>query len=62
MHSHMANLSYGITSSKFKATSPDGKSRVVTMKKGEATWSDGSSHSVENLGAPSRALSIELKG
>jgi beta-alanine degradation protein BauB len=62
MHSHMPSLAYGITSSKFKATSPDGKSRVVRMKKGDASWSDGRSHSVENLGGLSRALSIELKG
>jgi len=62
MHSHMPNLAYGITNSKFKSTSPGGKSGVVKMKKGETSWSDGSSHSVENLGGLSRLLSIELKG
>jgi len=62
MHSHMPNLAYGITSSKFRSTSPSGKSGVVKMKQGETSWSDGSSHSVENLGGLSRLLSIELKG
>jgi hypothetical protein len=62
MHSHMPNLMYGMTNSKFRTTSPDGKTGVVRMKKGEASWSDGSSHSVENLGALSSILSIELKG
>ena len=62
MHSHTPNLTYGITNSRFRTTSPDGKSGVVRMKKGEASWSDGSSHSVENLGGLSLILSIELKG
>ena len=62
MHSHMPNLAYSITISKFRSTSPDGKSGVVKMKQGETSWSDGSSHSVENLGGLSRLLSIELKG
>ncbi len=62
MHSHMPNLAYGITNSKVRTISAGGKSGVVRMKKGEASWSDGSSHSVENLGGLSRILSIELKG
>jgi len=61
IHSHMPNLAYGITNSKFRSTSPGGRSEVVRMKRGEATWSDGSSHSVENLGGLSRILSVELK-
>ena len=62
MHSHLPNLTYGVTNSKFRSTSASGKSGVVRMKKGEASWSDGSSHSVENLGGLSRILSIELRG
>jgi hypothetical protein len=62
MHSHKPNLTYGLTDSKFRSTSEDGKSEVVSMKKGVPSWSDGGAHSVENLGSISRILSIELKG
>jgi hypothetical protein len=62
MHSHNKGLSYGLNKSKFRSTGPDGKSEVVRMKKGSATWGDGETHAVENLGGKSRMLSIELKG
>lgn len=62
MHSHGRNFTYGLSDSRYRSTSPDGKSVVVKVKKGDASWSDGSSHSVENLGGISRLLSVELKG
>jgi len=62
MHSHPANLAYALTTARIKSTSPDGKSQVLRMKKGQANWSDGGSHSVENLAnSAATNLVIELK-
>lgn len=62
MHSHPANLVYALTPSRIKSTSPEGKSQNLKMKKGQANWSDGGSHSVENLdNSLTTSLVIELK-
>jgi hypothetical protein len=62
MHSHPANLVYALTSSRIKSTSPEGKAQNLKMKKGQANWSDGGSHSVENLdNSVTISLVIELK-
>jgi len=59
-HSHPPNFVYAITAARFKSTSPESKTETVRMKKGESTWSDGSTHAVENL-ASTLLLQIELK-
>src|ERR1700688_1385575 len=61
MHSHPPNLVYAVTPMKFKSTSPDGKTSVVTMKKGQSSFSsEGSKHAVENLIA-GVLVQIEMK-
>jgi hypothetical protein len=63
MHTHKRNLTYGLNESKFRSTDGKGKSGVVKLKKGGASWSEGDeTHVVENLGGISRILSVELKG
>jgi hypothetical protein len=63
MHSHPANLVYSLTTARIKSTSPEGKSQILKMKKGQTNWSDGGSHSVENLeNSAATNLVIELKG
>jgi len=62
MHSHPANISYGLTSGKQKFTSPDGKTKESELKAGQAVWSDAVTHSSENVGTTeTRVLVIELK-
>jgi quercetin dioxygenase-like cupin family protein len=61
MHSHPPNLVYAVTPMKFKSTSPDGKTTVVKMKKGESNFSsEGSEHAIENLTA-GVLVQIEIK-
>ena len=60
MHSHPANFVYAITPTKFKSTWPDGKTNIVKMRKGEFSFSSGSSHAIENL-TPGLSLVIEFK-
>jgi oxalate decarboxylase/phosphoglucose isomerase-like protein (cupin superfamily) len=46
---------------KFKSTSPEGKTSVVNMKKGQSAFSsEGSEHAVENLSA-GILVQIEMK-
>jgi quercetin dioxygenase-like cupin family protein len=60
-HSHPKYFAYAITPLKYKSTSPDGKTQTRSMKKGEITWYDAESHSVESTGTTGRALIVELK-
>ncbi len=60
LHSHPNNFVYAVTASRFKSTHPDGKSNIVRMKKGESSWSEAGSHSVENLKS-GVILQIEFK-
>jgi quercetin dioxygenase-like cupin family protein len=59
-HTHPANFTYAITAGKYKSVSPNGKSTTVKMKKGESGFSDGNTHTVENLSSFA-FLQIELK-
>lgn len=62
MHSHPANIVYAFASAKAKYTTPDGKTHERELKAGQAVWSDGVTHSSENVGTTeSRVLVIELK-
>jgi len=63
LHSHDKGLSYSLNAGKIRSTGKDGKSRVVTVERGEASWSEkGGSHAVENLGGVLQELSVEFKG
>ncbi|MGA2629844.1 MAG: cupin domain-containing protein [Terriglobia bacterium] len=62
MHSHPAHIVYSLTEGKAKYTSADGKTEERDVKAGQAVWSDGATHSTENVGTTeSRALVVELK-
>ena len=50
MHDHPALVSISLSASKTRFTSPDGKTRDVESKAGQATWSDSDKHSSEGLG------------
>ncbi len=62
MHSHPSTLSYFLTSFKAKFIFPDGTSRDLEGKAGEAILQDGFSHAVENIGSTTvHALLVEFK-
>ena len=62
IHSHPANIVYGLTSGKAKFTSADGKTEERELKAGQAVRSDAVTHSVENTGTgEDHGLVIELK-
>jgi mannose-6-phosphate isomerase-like protein (cupin superfamily) len=53
---------YALTSGKTKYTFSDGKTEEREVKAGTAVWSDGVTHSAENIGTTeTRALVVELK-
>jgi beta-alanine degradation protein BauB len=60
MHSHPANFVYALETGTFRSTSPDGKSTTVTMKKGDSSFSERNTHSVEYL-TSGELLQVELK-
>jgi len=46
-----------------KITSPDGKTADRVTKAGQALWSDGVTHAVENVGSSEvHLVQVELKG
>lgn len=60
MHTHPRYFVFGIAGIKYKSTSPDGKTRNRTVKKGEVVWSEPESHSVVSSGSGT-ALVVEIK-
>ena len=65
MHSHNKGLSYSLNAGKIRSTGEDGRSRLVNVKRGDASWSDADgleTHAIENLGGVLRELSLEFKG
>ncbi|HZS01238.1 MAG TPA: hypothetical protein VFE37_21145 [Chloroflexota bacterium] len=63
MHSHPPCVAYALSSTRVRFSTPDGSSREVKMRAGEATWSDGGWHNVENVGAADDwGIIVELKG
>ena len=61
MHSHPANVSYVLSDGKLHITMPDGKTVDKEPKAGTATWSDATTHAVENIGTTElRQVQIEL--
>ena len=61
MHSHNRGLGFSLNKGRIRVTGKGGASEVVNVKQGEISWSEGESHSVENLGPVLRELSIEFK-
>ncbi len=62
MHEHPALVSVPLSSGKTRFTAPDGKTRDVVTKAGQASWSDPEKHSSENLSAaPVELIQVELK-
>jgi quercetin dioxygenase-like cupin family protein len=62
MHSHPANVSYVISGARLRITTPDGKSVEKEAKSGATTWSEATTHEVENIGTTElKQVQIELK-
>ena len=62
MHDHPALVSISLSGGKSRFTSPDGKTRDVESKAGQATWSDPDKHSSEGLGDKAgEIIQVELK-
>jgi hypothetical protein len=63
MHSHPAQVAYGLSDMKARFTFPNGESLDIELKAGEAMYlADPMTHAVEHTGATEgRALLIELK-
>jgi len=62
MHSHPDHLVYTINGGKVKFTYPDGKTKEVELKTGEATWIKAETHATENTGTTDLKLVVfELK-
>ncbi|MBI3859509.1 MAG: cytoplasmic protein [Thaumarchaeota archaeon] len=60
MHTHPANFVYAVTPQKYKSTTPDGRERIVELKKGEVYSSGAVTHSVE-FQIPGVLLQTEFK-
>ena len=62
MHEHPALVSVSLAGGKTRFTAPDGKTREVESKAGQATWSDPEKHASEDLGGkPGTVIQVELK-
>ncbi len=62
MHEHPALVSVSLSGSKSRYTMPDGKTKDVETKAGQATWSDPVKHSSENTGDKAgEIIQVELK-
>jgi mannose-6-phosphate isomerase-like protein (cupin superfamily) len=62
MHSHPGYAVYALTGGNVKFTYPDGKTRTVKVKAGQAIWRDGETHTSENIGKSDlHVIDIELK-
>ena len=62
MHSHPHSVTVFLTDGTLKMTTPDGKTRVGTVKAGQVVWEEAGSHQPENLtDHPFEAVRTELK-
>ncbi len=62
MHEHPALVTVSLSSGKTRFTAPDGKTREVESKSGQATWSAPEKHSSEDLGdKKGEVIQVELK-
>ena len=62
MHSHPTHVVYSFNGETLKFTLPDGRTKIATIKAGQAIWRNAETHTVENIGnSEAHALDIELK-
>jgi beta-alanine degradation protein BauB len=62
MHTHGAYVAYTMNTAKIRVVLPDGTVREQEIEKGTARYSDGVTHSLENIGSTEIFnLDIELK-
>jgi quercetin dioxygenase-like cupin family protein len=62
VHDHPALVSISLSGGKTRFTSPDGKTRDIEAKAGQATWNDPDKHSSEALGDKGgEIIQVELK-
>jgi quercetin dioxygenase-like cupin family protein len=62
MHSHPAFVSIPLTNGHERFTFPDGTTKEIVSKAGEATWSAAQTHASENLtDEPEEIIQVELK-
>ena len=62
MHSHPRSVAIVMNDQRLKFTFPNGKSESADLKRGQAVWLDGISHSVENTGTENAGgVIVELK-
>jgi len=61
-HTHPAYVAYPMNPARAKITFPDGSTRIVELVKGNAVYSEGATHEVENIGSTELFnLEIEIK-
>ena len=62
MHEHPALVAISLSAGKTRYTSPDGETKEVDTKFGQASWNDPEKHSSEYLGdKPGESFQVELK-
>ena len=62
LHSHPAVVGIGITTGKYRFTSPDGQSMEAEISTGQVLYMDAVDHATENVGnAEAMAILVELK-
>jgi len=62
MHSHPASVGYILSDGKLRITTADGKTVDKEPKAGTASWSEATTHAVENIGSSDfTQVQIELK-
>jgi quercetin dioxygenase-like cupin family protein len=62
MHSHPRSVAIVMNDQRLRFTFPNGKSEDTDLKRGQAVWLDGISHTVENIGTENAGgVIVELK-
>jgi len=62
MHSHPKSVAIVMNDQRLRFTFPNGKSEDTDLKRGQAVWLDGISHTVENIGTEDAGgVIVELK-
>jgi len=62
LHSHPARIAVSLSSARFKATLPDGTTRISDSRVGQAAWRDPEEHADEVLVGTAHILLVEVKG
>lgn len=60
LHSHPPYVVYSLSPGKTRFTMPDGKTRDLDLKAGQAVWSDGGAHSQESI-TDTHVIVVEIK-